>query len=98
MKNKTKTSATQYPAWICCDGAATIRCMLKDVSSATAKVVLEAPTVLPDEFDLFLTQDRKVGRKCMVAWRGPQEYLIAFGGRVTASTHDGQFGPQVVKV
>lgn len=98
MRNRTRIAATQYLAWICCDDSAPIRCLLKDVSSATAKVVLEAPAVLPDEFDLYLTQDGKVGRKCIVVWRGAQEYLIAFGERVTASMPEGNAIIQVVKV
>jgi hypothetical protein len=60
-----------------------IECRLHDVSQSGAKLSPTGnPQTLPERFNLFLTADCKVGRKCEIVWRNESGVGVAFIGRI----------------
>ena len=56
-------------------------CFLHDVTNTGAKIVQETECKLPKPFDLYLTSDGTVGRKCEVVWQSGKEIGVKFVGR-----------------
>lgn len=44
-------------------------CKMLDVSDAGARLQLDVPGTLPDEFILVLSRDGRLSRKCRIRWR-----------------------------
>ena len=55
-----------------------LECSLVNVSKSGAGVKCKEPDRLPDEFNLYLTLDGKIGRKCKVIRRGDGEAGLRF--------------------
>ena len=56
------------PALILTDGAMTAECHVQDVSRHGAKIVVEMPSSIPNQFELaFSLSDNR--RRCEVVWR-----------------------------
>jgi hypothetical protein len=51
------------------DGSVFLPCTVMDVSATGAKLVLQAPAKLPDEFIVLLAKHAKVHRKCQISWQ-----------------------------
>ena len=58
-----------------------VECFLQDVSHTGAKLVLETENNLSKTFDLYLTQDGRVGRNCKVVWQEGAKIGVHFVGR-----------------
>ena len=56
-------------------------CFLSDISNTGAKLVLQTESKIPTTFDLYLTPDGHVGRKCKVVWQSGKEIGVKFVGR-----------------
>ena len=67
--------------WIDVAGAAVTECALGDMSDKGARLVFFAPTEVPAEFVLRLTEDGRVARKCKVVWRSDKEIGVEFMAR-----------------
>jgi hypothetical protein len=58
------------PAWITLDGGFAARqCVVQDISSAGAKIVLEGASALPATLRLAFARDARTGHQCQVVWR-----------------------------
>ena len=58
------------PAWITLDGGFAARqCVVQDISSAGAKIVLEGANALPATLRLAFARDARTGHQCRVVWR-----------------------------
>jgi hypothetical protein len=72
-----KSGVSNRPCWISLPGSTVLRqCSLRDVSDQRATVASSTP--LPDTFDLFLTLDSKLGRRCNVVSRSGDEVDVEF--------------------
>lgn len=60
-----------------------IECMVADISQIGAKIVVALKMEIPQEFDLLLTQDGAVRRRCVVVWQSSDEIGLTFIGRRT---------------
>jgi hypothetical protein len=60
----------------CSDGNATIPCSLLEISEVHALIKLHAPTVIPDQFVLLLTNDGHVARKCEIVDRSASNIKV----------------------
>jgi hypothetical protein len=49
-----------------------------DVSATGAKLVLQAPAEVPDEFIVLLSKHASVRRKCKTAWRSGTNIGVQF--------------------
>jgi PilZ domain len=49
-----------------------------DVSSGGAKLQLQAPIEVPDDFILVLSKNGQVCRRCKIAWRSETEIGVQF--------------------
>jgi hypothetical protein len=72
MRNRRKhvRHEVDYVCWLGGAGAEQlIEGQVRNISEGGAKIVCRAPADVPDTFNLFMTQDGKVGRRCKVIWR-----------------------------
>jgi hypothetical protein len=81
-RHNERRTVTQV-GWIATESqVALTECRLHDISQSGAKLSLTcSPEALSENFDLFLTADRMVGRKCKIVWRTEQDVGVAFVGR-----------------
>jgi PilZ domain len=57
-------------AWITLDGGFAARqCVVQDISSAGAKIVVEGAQSLPATLRLGFARDARTGHNCQVVWR-----------------------------
>jgi hypothetical protein len=70
-----------YPCWLS-EGKMPelIEARISNISDGGAKVICEAPEKAKKEHivDLYLTRDRKVGRRCKVVWRSSDAIGLVF--------------------
>jgi hypothetical protein len=59
-------------------GSMLTKCVVLDVSASGAKIETPSPSEVPDEFDLLLSRDGKVHRKCQVVRRTEKEIGVRF--------------------
>ena len=62
-------------------GGPLIACRTYNVTESTATLAFQAPELIPDSFNLYLTRDGKVGRQCRVIWRSSRELGVQFLSR-----------------
>ena len=60
---------------------APVECMVADISEIGAKIVVKLNMEIPQEFDLLLTPDGLVRRRCGVVWQSSDEIGLTFIGR-----------------
>ena len=73
----SKSGEQNRPCWVNSPGSHVLRqCNLRDVSDQRATIT--SPNPLPDTFDLFLTLDAKVGRRCNVVSRSGNAVSVEF--------------------
>ena len=57
-------------AWITLDGGFAARqCVVQDISSAGAKIVIDGAHTLPATLRLAFARDARTGHNCQVVWR-----------------------------
>jgi hypothetical protein len=72
-----KSIGPNRPCWTNTPGSTVLRqCSLRSVSDEFATIA--SPSPLPDTFDLFLTLDSKLGRRCNVVSRSGDEVGVRF--------------------
>lgn len=72
MQNRRKhvRHEVNYSCWLGTAAASPlVMGRVRNISEGGAKVTCRAPADVPDTFDLFMTPDGKVGRRCKVVWR-----------------------------
>jgi hypothetical protein len=77
-KRKAARRAIQYTAWIARKGQPLEGCVLADISDNGARLDVENPESIPDEFMLFLSNRGTPRRKCAVAWRTDTQIGVKF--------------------
>lgn len=60
-----------------------ISCQLADVSATGARIIIDNPQTLPEEF--VLTLNDKLQRWCLIRWRSRTEVGVEFTGRPVSS-------------
>ena len=81
-KRKEQRRPLDYPCWL--DAGPNhppIACRFFDVSKSGAKIICADPALIPTEFNLYLTRDGKVGRKCKVVRRDGNELGLHLASR-----------------
>ena len=58
-----------------------VECMVADISELGAKIVVKMNMEIPQEFELLLTPDGAVRRRCVVVWQSSDEIGRTFIGR-----------------
>jgi hypothetical protein len=78
-RRKSKRRMLRYgAAVVSLDGTMKRDCVIDDISAMGAKLRIEAPKELPEEFVLFLSARGEARRRCKIAWRGAQEIGVRF--------------------
>jgi hypothetical protein len=77
-KRRAVRRPVQYTAWIARKGEPLEGCVLSDISDKGARLDVENPESLPDEFMLFLSARGTPRRKCTVAWRTETQIGVKF--------------------
>jgi hypothetical protein len=54
---------------------------MADISATGARLKVEAPGALPDQFILLLSHDGQLRRHCTVAWRSNNAVRVSFVGQ-----------------
>ena len=66
-------------AWITLDGGFGARqCVVADISSAGARIILEEAIALPARLRLAFARDARTGRICQVVWRRGKSAGVKF--------------------
>jgi hypothetical protein len=60
------------------DGSVFGICVMADLSATGARLQVQQPAALPDEFVLLLSHTGRLSRKCAVAWRAETEVGVEF--------------------
>jgi hypothetical protein len=77
-KREARKSLSQ-PGWITLDGGFAARqCVVKDMSTTGAKVIIEDPNTLPAKLRLAFSRDARTGRACEVVWRRGKSVGVKF--------------------
>lgn len=63
---------------ICTDGSVLGTCVMADLSATGARLQVQQPAALPDEFILLLSHTGQLRRKCSVTWRAETEVGVKF--------------------
>lgn len=81
-KRKDRRQTMNSTCWIDVgEGKNPIECHVANISDSGARLLCKAPDQLPDEFNLYLTRDGTVGRRCKVVRRGTTEAGLHFISR-----------------
>jgi hypothetical protein len=78
-KKREVRKSVHQPGWISFEGGfAARRCVVQDMSSTGAKIVIEDPNSLPGKLRLALSRDARTGRSCEVVWRRGKSVGVKF--------------------
>lgn len=78
-KKREARKSLQQPAWITLEGGfAARRCMVQDISTAGAKIVVDDPAIVPARLRLAFARDARTGRTCQVIWRRGKSLGVKF--------------------
>ncbi|MGL4287533.1 MAG: PilZ domain-containing protein, partial [Phreatobacter sp.] len=76
---KAERRGLNYRSWISFDdGPCAIPCSLADVSETGARIMLGSAADMPQQFELTLTQNGRVTRRCLVVWRDDRALGVRF--------------------
>ena len=65
--------------WITLEGGfAARRCVVQDISTTGAKIIVDDPNVLPAKWRLAFARDARTGRTCQVVWRRGKSVGVKF--------------------
>src|SRR5437588_12288505 len=65
-------------------GSTTFPCVMLDMSSTGARIQLNMPTEIPNEFTLLLSQNGEVRRRCRIVWQSGDVVGVRFIACVTS--------------
>ena len=78
-KRKQVRSVGGFPTWIeIAPDRPLVDCMLRNLTSEGAQMVVSADTPLPEHFKLCFSRNRKVVRACRMIWRNGNVLGAAF--------------------
>jgi hypothetical protein len=77
-RKNTRRDVRNGARLVSADGSALGPCMMADLSATGARLQVDAPDALPDEFFLLLSHTGQLRRKCSVAWRTENAIGVKF--------------------
>jgi PilZ domain len=87
-RRKDSRRKLDQPCWIDAGpGLPPNKGQLCDVSPSGARLICEDSVELPDQFNLYMTHDGSVGRKCKVVRRADNEIGLRFLSRKVPKPH-----------
>lgn len=87
-RRKNDRRAIDRPCWVDAgEGRPPTKGYLHNVSHSGAKLICEGSVEPPDEFNLYMTYDGSVGRKCKVVRRAENEIGLRFLSREVPKPH-----------
>ncbi len=67
------------PAWVNAgSGTPTCDCLLVDISDTGARLELRTPAEMPETFNLLLSANGAVQRRCQIVWRSNSQIGVQF--------------------
>jgi PilZ domain len=78
-KKREARKSLQQPGWITLEGGfAARRCVVQDISTTGAKIVVDDPEIVPARLRLAFARDARTGRTCQVIWRRGKSLGVKF--------------------
>jgi hypothetical protein len=77
-RRNSPRKAIQYPGLIVADGQPVRQCMIADVSSGGARLIVRGIESLPSRFKLMWSHTARTGSDCVVRWRDPEAVGVQF--------------------
>ena len=78
-KKREARKSLQQPGWITLEGGfAARRCVVEDISTTGAKIVVDDPEMMPARLRLAFARDARTGRTCQVIWRRGKSLGVKF--------------------
>jgi hypothetical protein len=78
-KKREARKSLQQPGWITLEGGfAARRCVVQDISTTGAKIVVDDPEIVPARLRLAFARDARTGRTCQVIWRRGKALGVKF--------------------
>ncbi len=77
-KRRSQRQALKYPAKIDIGSGMQVPCLLSDVSASGARLTLQSPGDIPEQFALLLAAEHGVQRECKVMWREENQLGVEF--------------------
>ena len=78
-KKREARKSLQQPGWITLEGGfAARRCVVQDISTSGAKIVVDEPEMMPARLRLAFARDARTGRTCQVIWRRGKSLGVKF--------------------
>ncbi len=69
-KTREERKSLRRPAWITLEGSFAVReCIVQDMSSTGAQVILDDTNALTAKLRLAFSRDTRTGRNCQLVWR-----------------------------
>lgn len=78
QRKNTRRFVRQGARMVRADGSALGECLMVDVSATGARLKVDTPGTLPDDFTLLLSRDGQLRRNCSVAWRSETAIGVRF--------------------
>jgi hypothetical protein len=79
VKKREARKSLQQPGWITLEGGfAARRCVVQDISTSGAKIVVDEPEMMPARLRLAFARDARTGRTCQVIWRRGKSLGVKF--------------------
>jgi hypothetical protein len=83
-RRKHPREDVDHPCWLRTDNSYHLApARISNFSKGGARISYVAHIQIPDKFDLLMTEDGKVGRRCKVVWRSDKEFGVEFVARAT---------------
>jgi hypothetical protein len=79
-RRKHPREDVDHPCWLRTDNSSH-PARISNFSKGGARISYVAHSQIPDRFDLLMTEDGKVGRRCKVVWRSDREFGVEFVAR-----------------
>lgn len=81
-QRKSRRRTVRYAAWLALAPGELHGCALSDISNTGARIDVEEPDKLPNEFALWLASNGSAQRRCQVVWRTGTQVGVRFEGRL----------------
>ena len=78
-KKREARKSVHQSGWITLEGGFAARqCVVQDLSTTGAKIIIEATNSLPAKLKLAFSRDARTGRNCEVVWRRGKSAGVKF--------------------
>lgn len=78
-KKRAARKSLRQPGWITLEGGFAARqCVVQDLSSSGAKIIVDDNNTLPAKLRLAFSRDARTGRNCEVVWHRGKTFGVKF--------------------